>query len=203
MRGDGLFEELSRSMPSQQIQVHPRDTRIRKHRQRRSNSWQGSRMVEGTRTKRQNQVRNLRWRFLYFQFQVLGIEKSISWVGSTHESLQSRCNGGWIITFKVFIAILRWTPFLFLVRISFCAAPRAFQASIFHRVWRHTRISPFPRGSYIRSNFSPPSHSRCLPPALARLCQLVALGGFTAPKTTISCFWLATCNSQRFLSARP
>ena len=37
MRSDILFEELSRSMPSQQIQVHPRDTRIRKHRQRRSN----------------------------------------------------------------------------------------------------------------------------------------------------------------------
>ena len=38
------------------------------------------------------------------------------------------------------------------------------------------------QGLRTRPSFSPPSHSRCLSPALARLCQLLALGGFTRPK---------------------
>ena len=46
--------------------------------------------------------------------------------------------------------------------------------------------------SHRQVHYSPPSHSRVRSPMYARLCPLLALGGFAARKTTLSCFSLAT-----------
>jgi len=50
------------------------------------------------------------------------------------------------------------------------------------QVGRHIRRWLLRQGLRTRPSFSPPSHSRCVSPALARLCQLLALSGFTRPK---------------------
>ena len=50
----------------------------------------------------------------------------------------------------------------------------------------------FKKERFSRLRRPPPSHSRLPLPALARLGTLLAPGGFASPKTTLSCFWLAT-----------